>query len=55
MLWVILVVAPFWFILAFPLVTVPPLGLANASVVLARNDDTTRLIFPPFRIRNLDL
>ena len=42
-------------IFALPLVTTPPLGAAKVSVVLDRNADTTRLIFPPFRIRKLFL
>ena len=46
---------PFCDIFALPLVTTPPLGAAKVRVVLARKDDTTRDIFPPFKIRKLFL
>ena len=53
--WFILVTLPFCEILAVPLVTVPPVGLAKDKVVLATIADTTRDIFPPFRILKLFL
>lgn len=53
--WVISVTLPVCEIFADPEVTTPPLGAAKVSVVLDRNADTTRLIFPPFRIQKLFL
>ena len=54
-LWVMLVVAPLWLMLALPLVTCPPDGAADKMVTLPISAETTREIFPPFNIRNLEL
>jgi hypothetical protein len=40
---------------ATPLVTTPPVGEAESIVILPIKAETTKLIFPPFRMRNREL
>ena len=53
--WLMVVVVPLWLMFAEPVMTCPPVGEAKASVLPATSAETTREIFPPFRIRKREL